>query len=131
MVYCKAVGCSSDSNNKNLKVTWHSFPRDQNLRRQWMNRINRQNYEEKYWRPTHKICGLHFRDPEDFRFPSPKQAVLLEYKPGRHELASGVVPTLNLGKTKDVSKKPRMAAVKRQNLQVCVLGFLLLSKGQY
>ena len=123
MVYCKVVDCKSNSDK--VKVSWHHFPHEPALRRQWIARLNRQNY---VWKPSHRICGLHFRDPEDFISPSPQQALKYNYPRRRHDLVSGTVPSLQLGKKKAdtlghsssavSTKKPRMGAIKRQNLQV-------------
>ena len=130
MVYCKVVGCKSDSNRKDLRVSWHRFPKDDRLRRQWISRINRLGYCEKDWLPSHVICGLHFVDPDDFVSPSPSQAESLGYKRGRFDLKTGVIPSVKLGKEDDpnsrsmcdklppTARKKSLARVKRENLQV-------------
>ena len=54
MVYCTAVGCN---NNQLSNTTFHRYPKDPELRRQWLERAGRSG-----WKPstTSVLCGEHF-----------------------------------------------------------------------
>ena len=120
MPYCKVVGCKTRP-GKGCTTTWHHLPRDENLRRQWIKRINRVGYTEKDWMPIHCVCGLHFIDPDDYVYPSPSQAVSLGFDKKRFILKENAVPSLSLGKPAAACEKPRrksLAIQKRQNIEV-------------
>ena len=114
-MYCKVVGCVSDS--KHTRTTWHRFPKCEHLRKIWLAKINRLNYG---WREGHHICGRHFADPDDFVSPSPMQAEELKLTGKRRfNLKANATPSLLLGKREEM-KKPRhsLALAKRQNIAV-------------
>ena len=54
MIYCTAVGCH---NNHLSNTSFHRYPKDPELRRQWLERAGRAG-----WRPSANsvLCGEHF-----------------------------------------------------------------------
>ena len=122
MVYCKVVGCKSASSSVNTEnnrsLTWHKFPRDPNIRRQWL-AVKSEKLRRK--RDVHRICGRHFVDPDDFVTHSPSQFKELGLSGNtRFSLKETAVPSQLLGKPADEEKPRRriMAVVKKPNLQV-------------
>ncbi|GAB6025313.1 hypothetical protein CHUAL_010728 [Chamberlinius hualienensis] len=60
MVACAAYGCKNRS-EKSRGVTFHTFPRNAEILKKWIQAIRRKN-----WTPTQssRLCSIHFR-PED------------------------------------------------------------------
>lgn len=78
MVYCCVPFCKSSSKKKSPDLTFHSFPKDESRKKDWIKAISRP--EEKLgcpWAPSQfsKICGKHFR-PEDFSISTTKKSLL-------------------------------------------------------
>ena len=128
MPYCKVVGCNTRP-EKGCVTTWHLFPRDIHIKKQWFRRINRVGFSVEDWKAQHGICGRHFLD-EDYVYPSPAQALSLGYEKKSFRLKEDAVPSQNMGKpaasssasscqTQTVNKpRPSLARQKRQNLEV-------------
>lgn len=57
---CCVRGCTSDT-GRNRDVSFHKFPKDEKIRKIWIQRVNRKGCDSS-WEPTknHRICGLHF-----------------------------------------------------------------------
>ena len=59
MVYCAAYGCKNDSRKINIKdgVSYHRFPKDEKLLREWLAKIARADFT-----PTKesRLCSQHF-----------------------------------------------------------------------
>ncbi|XP_039290476.1 THAP domain-containing protein 6-like [Nilaparvata lugens] len=58
--YCIAYGCFNKGGNVE-GITFHSFPKNEDLRRKWIIATKR-----KDWEPTKysKICSAHFREDD-------------------------------------------------------------------
>ncbi|CAH1286851.1 unnamed protein product [Chrysodeixis includens] len=87
---CCVLSCKNYSDRRYEAmddITFHLFPSEDNLRQQWITKINRQD-----WSPTKysKICSCHFND-EDF----------IVTKKGLRKLKKGTLPCLKL----DISLK--------------------------
>lgn len=138
MVYCVVAGCYSRTeatkSRPRFDGSFHCLPSDPNIRRQWIMRINRQDAEwtkflskEKCGDKTPRklVCSRHFEE-SDYCI-SQTMAQQLGFKPGKFNLKSDAVPSINMGKSAGNStdpeagpapKKIRMAAVKRDNMRV-------------
>ena len=84
MVYCVAVGVPTEQ-----VYSFHTFPADEKLRRQWIARLSQDKYT---WKEKYQLCSEHFRD-EDFVI-SHTAARNLGFKPG-------TVPSVKLRGTED------------------------------
>ena len=71
--------------------SFHAFPENEHLRKQWIGRINRKHYT---WTKTHRVCSDHFL-PSDFVI-SHEAAKNLGYQPGKFQLKENVVPSIKL-----------------------------------
>ncbi|XP_077467937.1 THAP domain-containing protein 6-like isoform X2 [Stigmatopora argus] len=63
-VYCAASGCYNKRNvrTKSLQITFHGFPKERRIRRQWEAALRR----KKFVASDHSVvCSAHFK-PEDF-----------------------------------------------------------------
>ena len=137
MVYCVVVGCSNRTNDRKDKPkfegSFHQLPEDPHVRRLWIKRINRQDHEWLKFLAGDKtadgstakrhVCSQHFIE-SDFIVPN-EIAVRMGFKPGRRSLMPDAVPSLHMGKSAAAetasvvpSKKPRLAAVKREHRRV-------------
>ncbi|XP_040061119.1 uncharacterized protein LOC8052274 [Ixodes scapularis] len=58
---CCIPGCSKND-TRNKEVSWHNFPADVELKKQWVTQINRAMPGPFWWepKPSNKICGDHF-----------------------------------------------------------------------
>ena len=61
---CK-IGYDSEKVEE-IKVSFHSFPADPDVREVWVKHIDNKNWEPK---PTSRVCSIHFED-EDFQMGS-------------------------------------------------------------
>ena len=60
MVYCVAVGCSSNSCSKKAgSVSFFQLPKDAKLRATWLSKIKRKNLPKDSGRNI-TLCHLHF-----------------------------------------------------------------------
>ncbi|CAG9790623.1 unnamed protein product [Diatraea saccharalis] len=90
---CCVLSCKNYSDRRSDAmdgITFHVFPSDDNLKQQWMTKINRRD-----WTPTKytKICSCHFNE-EDF----------VMTKKGLRKLKKGTLPSLKL----DISVNRRL-----------------------
>ena len=62
---CKAIGCSNvaTEETKAKGISFHSFPKNPDMRKKWALALHRDNYEPKY---NHVVCSEHFH-PDDFK----------------------------------------------------------------
>nr|XP_061797068.1 THAP domain-containing protein 6-like [Nerophis lumbriciformis] len=63
-VYCAAFGCNNKRNvrTKSQQITFHGFPKEKQIRKQWEVALRRQNFVAS----DHSVvCSAHFK-PEDF-----------------------------------------------------------------
>lgn len=56
--WCSAVFCTNNSNTT-PKVSFHRFPSDSSLCKQWVTAVRRKNWEPK---PSSRLCSAHFTD---------------------------------------------------------------------
>ncbi|CAN8025714.1 unnamed protein product, partial [Ixodes persulcatus] len=58
---CCIPGCGKND-TRNKEVSWHNFPADVELKKQWVTQINRAVPGPSWWepKPSNKICGDHF-----------------------------------------------------------------------
>ncbi|XP_046664296.1 THAP domain-containing protein 6-like [Homalodisca vitripennis] len=62
MVSCVAYGCSNNSNkNKGSNITYHSFPKNEDLKRKWMNALKRKDWAPSKWS---RVCSAHFKEAD-------------------------------------------------------------------
>ena len=88
MVYCMAVGCNNDARRtKGKGISYHSLPKNEQLRKEWLAKINRVN-------PTISknsfVCSDHFT-PECFETNLKAQLTGVRMKT---KLKAGAVPTV-------------------------------------
>lgn len=103
MVYCAAFGCHNDS-KKERNVSFHRFPKNENLRKRWIAKLSRENFEIS----KHTVlCSEHF---EPTCFERDLGAELLGTKP-KSTLKSDAIPTLFCHRPQ---KKPRMSSENRR-----------------
>lgn len=63
MVLCAAFGCNSRSDSD--KISFFQFPKDEKLRKRWIDKLNRGATSTKKFVPTHhKLCAKHFEESE-------------------------------------------------------------------
>ncbi|KAL4711075.1 hypothetical protein ACJJTC_009446 [Scirpophaga incertulas] len=79
MVKCSAYRCASATYNRTPGLTFHRFPKDECIRKVWLDNMKRQD-----WQPnTHSVlCSKHFEDH------------LFDAGSSRIRLRSRVIPTL-------------------------------------
>ena len=91
MVLCAAYGCNSRS-DKGVKVSFHQFPKDEKVRKQWIDRLNRGGSAFQKFKPTHhKLCGKHFEEDQFERNFANKIGCEEEF---RKRLKSDAIPTI-------------------------------------
>lgn len=60
---CCVPGCDNNT-LRDRHVSFHKFPKDEKLKKEWIRRINRQGHDGRFalWKPSehHRICGAHF-----------------------------------------------------------------------
>uniref|UniRef100_A0A6B0VDM1 Putative regulation of transcription n=1 Tax=Ixodes ricinus TaxID=34613 RepID=A0A6B0VDM1_IXORI len=58
---CCIPGCGKND-TRNKEVSWHNFPADVELKKQWVTQINQAFPGPSWWepKPSNKICGDHF-----------------------------------------------------------------------
>ncbi|XP_052746313.1 protein PFC0760c-like isoform X2 [Bicyclus anynana] len=61
MVKCAVVACTNKSQIKVAGISFHKFPKNQNLRQKWLNSINRPNFKPSR---CSCICSDHFKKDE-------------------------------------------------------------------
>ena len=61
---CKAIGCRNEATEETRSkgISFHSFPKNPDIRKKWALALHRDNYEPK---DNHVICSEHFH-PDDF-----------------------------------------------------------------
>ncbi|CAH0722939.1 unnamed protein product, partial [Brenthis ino] len=72
MVRCSVKGCKSDSGTKIPDLSFHSFPENDNLRRNWIVATGRTDWTPKL---SSKICSTHF--DKEMLFKKKKLTLLL------------------------------------------------------
>ncbi|KAJ3665372.1 hypothetical protein Zmor_000869 [Zophobas morio] len=89
MVHCAVFGCSNSQRKKeDANVHFFRFPKDQNLRQEWVSFCNRKDTVNA---KTARVCSVHFA-PECLM--KSMQHKLLEYSPkNRRKLKSDALPT--------------------------------------
>lgn len=92
MVLCVAFGCNSRSDSD--KVSFFQFPKDEKLRKIWIDKLNRGETSTKKFAPTHhKLCSKHFGE-DQFKI-SPVFAENIGYgEKFRLRLKEDAVPTI-------------------------------------
>ncbi|XP_029942772.1 THAP domain-containing protein 6-like [Salarias fasciatus] len=62
-VYCSAYGCNNRRNAENIArgITFHKFPKEKCLRRQWELAVRREDFTAT---EASKLCSQHFRPPD-------------------------------------------------------------------
>ena len=93
MPQCCVFGCTNTSGetcDPIRKISHHQFPRELNLRRAWITKINR-----KDWTPTKNsvVCSHHFND-EDFEIDM--YAKIMDTESRCRRLKKGAIPSLFL-----------------------------------
>ena len=59
---CVAVGCSSGHHKQTPSdVTFHRFPKKEEIRQIWIRRVAIQDF---YPKESHRLCSLHFTDSD-------------------------------------------------------------------
>ncbi|XP_013408482.1 uncharacterized protein LOC106172366 isoform X2 [Lingula anatina] len=106
VVYCKSIGFGPTEDGR--KITYHKFPKDKALRKQWLANIKREEGESFQIKAYTKVCSLHFKE-EDFEY--------VVYC-GRRYLLPGSVPTI-FDCWKDITHSipPRKPRTKKEALQ--------------
>ena len=106
MVYCSAVGCNNDSRyvGKKEGVSYHKFPAEQKLQKEWLAKISRLDLKVT---KDSRVCSVHF-EPECYE--RDLKAELLQLKSSKCELKPGAVPTIFDHRPK---KKPRLSSELR------------------
>ncbi|XP_077986111.1 uncharacterized protein LOC144440599 [Glandiceps talaboti] len=84
MVHCYFPGCKANSRHKDNGVTFHRFPKIEQIRKIWFQKINKE-YNSSY---NIRLCSWHFDD----------SSFVAEGKIGdtRRRLRDGAIPTLGL-----------------------------------
>ena len=61
MVYCVAVGCVSNTNNRNTKgnISFYRLPKEVKIKNDWIAKIKRENLPKE---ENVRLCHLHFED---------------------------------------------------------------------
>lgn len=93
MVLCVAFGCNSRSEKDN--VSFFQFPKDEKLKKLWIEKLNRGKTTTQQFAPTvhHKLCSKHFEDNQ-FKI-SPSLASNIGYECNfRLRLKDEAVPTI-------------------------------------
>ena len=117
MVYCVAVGCTSNSASvPTFEESFHSFPNDPKHKKDWIAHIKRKNYK---WQSSHCVCSRHFVET-DF-VVSHRLAAEMKFQGGKCQLLPQAIPTQNLGlePPQTESKRPSTAVDKLQKRRVC------------
>ncbi|KFM62878.1 THAP domain-containing protein 2, partial [Stegodyphus mimosarum] len=118
---CCAYGCSNSNMKdkcKENKISFHLFPKDENLRKEWIIRIKRENFNPT---PNTRICSEHFEE----------ECFIYQPFTNRRSLKADAVPTkfiFNLTKgttrkrTSYVFGEPsrESSREKRANIPVCI-----------
>ncbi|CAH2068208.1 unnamed protein product, partial [Iphiclides podalirius] len=79
MVKCSAPLCSNATYKKTAEISFHRFPKDENIKLAWLSNIKRPD-----WQPTSAsvLCSKHF------------EASLIDKSGFRTVLAPGAIPTI-------------------------------------
>ena len=56
---CAVYGCRVGYNALNGDYQLHCFPKREDMKKEWIERMNRENYKNK---PGHRICSKHFEE---------------------------------------------------------------------
>ena len=109
MVYCFAVDCRNDS-NKTKGISYHRFPKDPTLCKEWLAKISRKNGNILLTKDS-VVCSEHFT-PDCFQRNLRAELVGAKYKA---TLKPGSVPTIF--SHRPPPKKPRLSSEKRTKEQ--------------
>ena len=126
MVYCAAFGCNNKA-EKGSGISFFTFPKDDNLRKQWAHYCRRKEFI-----PTsgHRLCSMHFSSNCFMQDPQFLAQIGLQ-ETFKKRLKPNSVPDIPLLTEDEVSSdvinraKVRGAYSKRQKAEVC--GFFCLS----
>ena len=114
MPSCAVVGCQTGYYKSNAKYQLHLFPKGEDLRKAWIECLNRSDY---VYKPTHRICSKHFL-PSAF-VPDEENVDKKGRKRKRQNLKQRAVPTLFMvpdrSLLKPASERPHTTAVKCPN----------------
>ena len=97
MVYCVAIGCNNNTKSKTSsqtspdpKLSFHTFPRDKELRLQWIQKIRRAN-----WKPSKhsRLCSEHFTNDQFTDTPDSDNVQMDCSTRRRRTLKAHAVPT--------------------------------------
>lgn len=87
MPCCAVAGCTNNSDNaKKLKLSFHVFPKDKNLHKQWQHFCKR---KDEFNTKTARICSEHFLENN---YERDLKSELLGLPP-RRKLKESSVPT--------------------------------------
>ena len=105
MVYFAAYGCNNDSRKLNAKhgVSYHSFPQDKNLLREWLVKLARENFTVT---KDSRICSQHF---EPHCCERDLKSEMLG-SPAKYNLKEDAIPTIFAHRP---TKKPRLSSEHR------------------
>ena len=102
MPYCAAFGCNNDARYVKT-VSYHRFPEDQKLLKEWLAKISRTDLTVTR---ESRLCSDHF---EPHCYERDLKAELLG-SPEKRVLKEDAIPTLFMHRP---SKKPRLSSEKR------------------
>lgn len=120
MPHCVAFGCSNQTKNrKNPKLTFHIFPKCDDLRRAWIQAVGRTSLPK-----SPRLCSEHFA-ADCFEDSVRLQTELLGSSPWKRKLKPDAIPTIFLHRP---ARSDRLhstrRAEKRQRQEVCMLNIL-------
>ncbi|PAA56261.1 hypothetical protein BOX15_Mlig025972g2 [Macrostomum lignano] len=57
--FCCAAGCSNNSAMSLARVSFHTFPKDKEIRKKWLIALRRKDFEPS---PSTQVCSMHFEE---------------------------------------------------------------------